>query len=216
MYTFFMYTPKHFNESRTEVMHDLMRACPLATLVTTTENGLTANHIPLILSENPLPFGTLQGHVARANPIWRESLSSVETLVVFYGSDAYITPGWYATKKETGKVVPTWNYAVVHAYGTLRVVDDAEWLRSQIEKLTAYHESEYDEQWKLTDAPNDNIEKLISAVVGIEIVITKLQGKWKVSQNQPPKIKECVIRVLQTLRKAHDSSMAQLIKGKTT
>lgn len=196
-------------------MHDLMSACPLATLITTTENGLTADHIPLILSENPLPFGTLQGHVARANPIWRESLSSVETLVVFQGSDAYITPSWYATKKETGKVVPTWNYAVVHAHGTLRVVDDAEWLRAQIEKLTTYHESQYDEQWKLTDAPKEYIEKLISAVVGIEIVITKLQGKWKVSQNQPPQNKKGVVIGLQVRNKGEDLSMAELIQGKT-
>lgn len=192
-------------------MHDLMRACPLATLVTTTSNGLTANHIPLILSENPLPFGTLQGHVARANPIWRESLSEIEALAVFHGSDAYITPAWYATKQETGKVVPTWDYVVVHAHGTLRVIDDAEWLRSQIENLTAHHESDYEEPWKLTDAPNDFIKKLISAVVGIEIVITKLEGKWKVSQNQPERNKEGVISGLQKRNKSKDVSMAEFV-----
>lgn len=206
-----MYVPKHFDESRVEVMHELMRDCPLATLVTTTSNGLTANHIPLILSENPVPYGTLQGHVARANPIWREHLSEIETLAIFHGSDAYITPGWYATKRETGKVVPTWDYAVVHAHGTLRIVDDAQWLRSQIEKLTAHHESEYSEQWKLTDAPADYIEKLISAVVGIEIVITKLEGKWKVSQNQPERNKESVADGLRERNKPKDASIAKLI-----
>lgn len=192
-------------------MHELVCACPLATLVTTTSNGLIANHIPLILSENPLPYGTLQGHVARANPIWRESLSTIETLVIFHGSEAYITPSWYATKKETGKVVPTWDYVAVHAYGTLRVVDDAEWLHAQIEKLTTYHESEYAEQWKLTDAPSDYIEKLISAVVGIEIVITKLEGKWKVSQNQPERNKEGIASGLRERNKPKDVSMTELV-----
>lgn len=194
-------------------MHDLMRACPLATLVTTASNGLTANHIPLLLVENPLPFGTLQGHVARANPVWRESLPEVEALAVFHGADAYITPTWYATKKENGKVVPTWDYVVVHAHGTVRVIDNAEWLRSQIERLTAYHESEYVEQWKLTDAPEDYIEKLISAVVGIEIVITKLEGKWKVSQNQPERNKEGVARGLEKRNKLKDGTMAELVTG---
>lgn len=211
-----MYTPQHFNESRVVVLHDLMRACPLATVVTTTANGLTADHIPLIVSETPSPFGTLQGHVARANPIWRETLSNVETLIVFHGADAYITPGWYATKKETGKVVPTWNYAVVHAYGTLRAVDNADWLRSQIEKLTITHESERDEPWKPTDAPEHYIEKLISAVIGIEIVITKLQGKWKVSQNQPAPNKEGVISGLNERNKTQDLAMAELVNEKTT
>lgn len=194
-------------------MHDLMRACPLATLVTTTSNGLIANHIPLLLTENHLPFGTLQGHVARANPIWRESLLEVEALAVFHGADSYITPSWYATKKETGKVVPTWDYVVVHAHGALRVIDDVEWLRSQIGRLTAHHESERVEQWKLTDAPGDYIEKLIAAVVGIEIVITKLEGKWKVSQNQPERNKEGIVRGLQKRSKPKDLTMAELVAG---
>jgi transcriptional regulator len=114
-----MYIPKHFSEPNLEFMHDLIRANPLATLVTTTTDGLNANHIPLILVENE-SFGILQGHVARANPIWQESLSEIESLAVFHGSNAYISPSFYATKQENGKVVPTWNYAVVHAYGTLR------------------------------------------------------------------------------------------------
>ena len=120
-----MYTPKHFEEPRTEVMHELMRARPLATLVTLTSNGLNANHIPLHLVDTPAPFGTLRGHVARANPLWSDFAKDVEVLAIFHGPDSYITPSWYATKQETGKVVPTWNYAVVHAYGTLRIVDDA-------------------------------------------------------------------------------------------
>ena len=112
-----MYTPRHFEEPRPEVMHELIRAHPLATLVTLSSSGLNANHIPLHLLESPTPFGTLQGHVARANPILSDFEKNMEVLAVFHGPDAYITPSWYATKKETGKVVPTWNYAVVHAYG---------------------------------------------------------------------------------------------------
>lgn len=192
-------------------MHDLMRVCPLATLVTTASSGLTANHIPLLLVENPSPFGTLQGHVARANPVWRDSLPEVEALAVFNGADAYITPTWYATKKETGKVVPTWNYVAVHAHGSLRVIDDAEWLRSQIGRLTAHLESERVEQWKLTDAPEDYIQKLIASVVGIEMVITKLEGKWKVSQNQPDRNKEGIVRGLQEANEPKDLTMAELI-----
>lgn len=206
-----VYIPKHFNEQKVSVMHELMRVCPLATLVTIASNGLTANHIPLLLVENLSPFGTLQGHVARANPVWRDSLPEVEALAVFHGADAYITPTWYATKKETGKVVPTWDYVAVHAYGVLRVVDDAEWLRSQIERLTAYHESERVEQWKLTDAPEDYIEKLIATVVGIEMVITKLEGKWKVSQNQPEQNKLGVVSGLQNRNKPKDLTMAELV-----
>jgi transcriptional regulator len=208
-----MYIPKHFNEPNIEVMHDLMRANPLATLVTTESNGLNANHIPLILVENE-SFGTLQGHVARANPIWRENLSEIESLAVFHGSNTYISPSFYATKKENAKVVPTWNYAVVHAYGTLRIIDDATWLRSQIERLTAQQESGFPESWKLTDAPSDYIEKLITAVVGIEIIITKLEGKWKVSQNQPPQNKESVVVGLENRNDANDAEMIELVKRK--
>jgi transcriptional regulator len=206
-----MYIPNHFNEPNTKVMHDLMRANPLATLVTTTSSGLDANHIPLILIENE-SFGVLQGHVARANSIWQESSQDIESIAIFHGSNAYISPSFYATKEENGKVVPTWNYAVVHAYGKLRVIDDADWLRSQIERLTDRQESGFPESWKLTDAPNDYIKKLISAVVGIEIVITKLEGKWKVSQNQPQENKKSVIVGLENRRNSSDSQMIELIK----
>ncbi len=208
-----MYIPKPFNEPNIKVMHDLIRANPLATLVTTESTGLNANHIPLILVETG-SFGILQGHVARANPIWRESLSEIESLMVFHGSNTYISPSFYTTKEENGKVVPTWNYAVVHAYGTLRIIDDAVWLRSQIERLTTQQEADFPEPWKLTDAPNDYIEKLITAVVGIEIVITKLEGKWKVSQNQPEKNKESVVVGLENRNNANDAEMIGLVKRK--
>ncbi len=210
-----MYIPNHFNEPNIKVMHDFIRANPLSTLVTTTSNGLNANHIPLILVENE-SFGILQGHVARANPIWRESSADVESIAIFQGSNAYISPAFYATKEENGKVVPTWNYAVVHAYGTLRVIDDAVWLRSQIERLTMQQEADFPKPWTLSDAPDDYIEKLITAVVGIEIVITKLEGKWKVSQNQPEKNKESVVEGLEKRNGVNDKNMAALIGQELT
>jgi len=206
-----MYTPKHFEEPRIEVMHELMRARPLATLVTLSSAGLDANHIPLHLADAPAPFGTLRGHVARANPLWRDFAKDVEVLAIFHGPDSYITPSWYATKKETGKVVPTWNYAVVHAYGTLRVIDDAAWLRAQLEALTAHNEAGFAQPWSVSDAPHEYTEKLIGAIVGFEIVITRLSGKWKVSQNQPAKNQAGVIAGLNNSDQRDAAEMAALV-----
>ncbi|WP_239649538.1 FMN-binding negative transcriptional regulator [Methylocucumis oryzae] len=138
----------------------------------------------------------LRGHVARANPIWQDFAEDVGVLVIFSGPNAYISPSWYATKTETGKVVPTWNYKVVHAYGSLKVIDDAAWLRSNLEALTSQSEASFTEQWQVSDAPHAFTEKLIESIVGIEIVITKLVGKAKVSQNQSPKNRASVIQGL--------------------
>lgn len=206
-----MYTPKHFEEPRIEVMHELMRARPLATLVTLTSNGLNANHIPLHLADAPAPFGTLRGHVARANPLWRDFAKDVEVLAIFHGPDCYITPSWYATKQETGKIVPTWNYAVVHAYGTLRVIDDASWVRAQLEALTDHNEASFAQPWSVSDAPHEYTEKLIKAIVGFEIVITRLSGKWKVSQNQPAKNQASVIEELRNSGLHDAAEMAALV-----
>lgn len=206
-----MYLPKHFAEPRIEVMHELMRAQPLATLVTLTSYGLDANHIPLQLVADASPFGTLQGHVARANPLWQDFDQSVEVLVIFRGPDSYISPSWYATKKETGKAVPTWNYAVVHAHGTLRVIDDAAWLRAQIEALTTHNEASLPQPWAVSDAPPDYIEKMISALVGIEIVITRLTGKWKTSQNQPAENQAGVMEALRADGRDSSAAMADLL-----
>ena len=206
-----MYTPKHFEEPRTEIMHELMRARPLATLVTLTSNGLDANHIPLHLINTPAPFGTLRGHVARANPLWRDFAKDVEVLAIFHGPDSYITPSWYAAKQETGKVVPTWNYAVVHAYGTLRVIDDASWVRAQLEALTDHNETNFSKPWSVSDAPHEYTEKLIEAIVGFEIVITRLSGKWKVSQNQPAQNQAGVIEGLSNSGVRDAEAMADLV-----
>ena len=206
-----MYVPKHFEEADIAALYALMRAYPLATLVTLDAEGLTANHIPFFLDANAPPSGRLQAHVARANPVWKSFSSEVETLAIFQGPDAYISPSWYATKQETGKVVPTWNYSVVHAYGTLRVVDDPAWVRTNVENLTVRQEAGFAEPWSVSDAPRDYTEKLIGAIVGIELTITRLVGKRKTSQNQPPANREGVVRGLEGLETDAAQAMAALI-----
>jgi len=178
-----MYLSKHFAQNDIAKLHDLMRAFPLATLVTHGADGLEANHVPLLLDRAAGPNGTLRGHVARGNPL--AAADGQEILVIFQGHEGYISPSGYATKAEHGKVVPTWNDCAVHATGRLRVVDDAEWLLAQLTALTAEHEAGLAKPWAVGDAPADYIEKMLGAIVGIEIVVERLIGKWKVSQNQP-------------------------------
>jgi len=210
-----MYVPSHFAESRVDVLHDLIRTYPFGALVVLASDGLDANHIPFEIDPQPAPFGTLRGHVARANPVWRDFSSQVDALVMFQGAHAYISPAWYATKKEHGKVVPTWNYAVVHAHGTLRVIDDRNWLRQFVGKLTDRHEATRSDPWKVTDAPADFIDTMVAAIIGIEIPIAKLTGKWKVSQNRPEKDRAGVIEGLVHLPSDLATSMAQLVREKT-
>lgn len=208
-----MYIPKHFAEPRVEVLHELMRTRPLATLVAQTTDGLDANHIPLHLSLDPaLPDsrGILRGHIARANPLWKSS-DSTQVLAIFHGPEAYITPNWYPTKAETGKAVPTWNFAVAHAHGTLRVIDDTAWLRAHLDTLTVSQESRFDHPWQVSDAPPDYIDNMIKAVVGIEIVITRLNGKWKLSQNQPAQNQDGVIAGLNALGDERSQEMAKWV-----
>lgn len=180
-----MYVPKHFEETRTDVLHSFMRAHPFATLVTRTADGLEANHIPFHTDAARGPFGTLVGHVARANPVWKQTLADEETLVVFQGPHGYVSPSWYPTKRETGKVVPTWNYAAVHAYGRVRFIEDRLWLRGLVVLLTTTHELGRPEPWAVDDAPADFIEAMLGGIVGVEILVTRLVGKRKLSQNRP-------------------------------
>jgi transcriptional regulator len=179
-----MYQPPHFREERTEVQHALMRAHPLALLVTFGEGGLTANPVPLILHPEHGEMGVLRGHLARANPQWRSFDPSVECLAVFQGADVYVTPSWYATKRQTGKVVPTWNYAVVQVYGRLTVIEDSGWLREQVRSLTDRHEAARPAPWAVADAPDDFVRAQLKGIVGIEIAIGRVEAKWKVSQNR--------------------------------
>lgn len=182
-----MYVPAHFEETRGEVLQALMREHPLATLVTASADGMVANHIPMEYDPQPAPFGTLRGHVARANPLWRDyslAPSAGEALAIFQGPHAYVSPAWYPSKLEHGKAVPTWNYAVVHVRGSLRIIEDTQGLRAIVEMLTDRHEAGRPHPWRISDAPSDYIEQLLKAIVGIEMPITKLVGKWKASQNR--------------------------------
>jgi transcriptional regulator len=207
-----MYVPAHFEETRPEVLHELIREHPLAALVTLGSEGLNANHIPLELDPAPAPFGTLRGHVARGNPVWRDFSRDVEALAVFQGPQAYISPSWYQTKRETGKVVPTYNYIVVHAYGPMRVIEDRAWLRGLVERLTSRYEAGSREPWKVTDAPADFVEQMLGAIVGIEIPLTRLLGKWKVSQNRPAVDREGVVAALRESSGGDAQAMSALVK----
>ena len=180
-----MYLPAHFEEPRVGILHQLIRAHPLGALVTFGTDGLDANHVPFEIDPDPAPYGTLRAHVARANPVWRESSKGVEPLVIFQGAQVYVTPSWYQTKKETGKVVPTFNYIVVHAYGTMRVIEDVDWLRKFVGGLTDRFEASRAQPWAVSDAPEDFVATQLPAIVGVEIQLTRLIGKWKTSQNRP-------------------------------
>jgi len=207
-----MYLPKHFEETRVEVLHGLVRAHPLGALVTLGADGLEANHIPFEIDPDPAPFGTLRGHVARANPVWRELSRGADALAIFQGAATYVSPSWYPTKQEGGKVVPTWNYAVVHAYGPLRAVDDPAWLRAFVERLTNRHESGRTAPWHVTDAPADYVDKMVTAIVGIELPVTRLLGKWKTSQNRPARDRAGVVAGLEQDGGDAARAMAALVR----
>lgn len=194
-----MYLPSHFEESRPEVLHQLIHDHPFGMLVTLGQDGLNANHIPFELDPAAGPFGTLRAHVARANPVWRDFNAELDVLAVLQGAQSYISPSWYPGKRENGKVVPTWNYIVVHAYGPLRVVEDAVWLRGLVQRLTERHEAGKAQPWQVADSPADYIDKMLSAIVGIEIPITKLSGKWKLGQNRGEADRDGVRQGLQAM-----------------
>jgi transcriptional regulator len=207
-----MYIPRHFAEERPEVLHRLIEAYPFGTLVTLTADGLDANHLPFELDPEPEPLGTLRGHVARGNPVWRSVARDAEVLVVFQGPEAYVSPALYPSKREHGRVVPTWNYAVVHAHGPVRAVEDREWLRGLVERLTSRHERARRDPWKLTDAPADFVEKMLRAIVGLEIPIARLAGKWKLSQNRSPADRLGVIEGLSSEGGELRAAMAELMR----
>jgi transcriptional regulator len=180
-----VYVPTHFNEDRIEVLHELMRGIDLATLVSMTADGMIASHAPLMLDPDPAPYGTLIGHLAKANPHARSADTGVQTLVIFQGPDGYITPSYYAAKQEHGKVVPTWNYTAIHAYGTLEVFDDPARLLEVVTRLTNRHETRRARPWAVADAPDDFVRGMLRGIVGIVLPITRLEGKVKMSQNRP-------------------------------
>jgi transcriptional regulator len=206
-----MYLPAHFEESRIDVLQALIAEHPLGALVTFGADGLDANHIPFLLDANAGERGTLIGHVARNNSLWHDHDPSVEALVIFQGAKAYISPNWYETKRQTHEVVPTYNYAVVHVRGNLIVHEDEKWLRGVVGKLTKAMESREPVPWKMADAPAAFIGKRLTEIVGIEIPITRIAGKWKVSQNRPEVDRVEAAEGLRTRSEGDDLTMAQLI-----
>lgn len=187
-----MYLPSLFREDRLEVLHAFVRGHPLGLLISHGPSGLLANLLPFVLKTGDSERGVLQAHMARANPQWRE-VDGQPVLIVFRGADAYVSPSLYATKKETGKVVPTWNYAMVQARGTARVQDRSDWITPQLHALTTAREAARPHPWAVTDAPPDYVEAQKKAIVGVEIAILALEGKWKVSQNQPETNRRSVV-----------------------
>jgi transcriptional regulator len=207
-----MYIPAFNVESRIPVLHALMKAHPLATVVTLTGGGLFATHLPMIVEADGSEFGVLRGHLAKANVQWKESSDAVEALAIFLGDEHYISPNWYTTKSEHGKVVPTWNYTAVHAYGPLRVIQDADWLLAHVTALTNVHEAGSPVPWKVDDAPGDYMELMLKAIVGIEIPIARLEGKAKVSQNREARDREGVVKALDSLDTPGACAMARLVE----
>jgi transcriptional regulator len=207
-----MYNPSSFAEHDVAVMHDFIEAHPFGALVTASPSGLFATHLPLVLDRQVGPHGTLQGHIARANPHHEVAGDGSEALVLFTGADSYVTPSMYASKAKHGKVVPTWNYVAVHAHGTLRFVREPDALRVHLARLTARHETSRRQPWSITDAPADYIEKQLGAIVGVEIEITRLEGKWKMSQNRPAEDVDGVIEGLSASDDPREREVAEIVR----
>jgi transcriptional regulator len=181
-----VYEVRHFVEDRLEVQHELIKAHPLGLLICNDADGrLVANQIPFMLFPELGEFGTLRAHIARGNPQWTELQTVHECLVVFQGEDAYVSPNWYPSKQQHGKVVPTWNYVTVHVWGKPVAIDDPVWVKAQVDQLTEKHEATQPKPWAVDDAPADFTSSMIKGIVGIEIAISDIKGKWKVSQNRP-------------------------------
>jgi transcriptional regulator len=192
-----MYVPVHFKEDRIPVLHEAIRKYGFGTLVTSSEQELEASHLPLLLDSEPAPLGTVLGHLARANPQWRQIKSGFQALAIFLGPNTYITPSWYPTKQQDGKVVPTWNYLAIHAYGTISFFDDPAELRAHVSKMTETHEAPRSAPWAVSDAPASYVDQMLRAIIGFKLVITKLEGKWKMSQNRPGQDVEGVLKGLE-------------------
>lgn len=208
-----MYLPSKFAETRREELFRLVREYPLGMLITHTSSGLEANHLPFLLDEERGATGVLLAHVARANPVWQEVSEGAEVLVVFRGPQGYISSNWYPSKQETHRHVPTWNYEVVHAHGRIHVRDDEKFVRGVVARLTRANEASEPRPWKMSDAPEDYIAEHLSHIVGIEVELTRVEGKRKLSQNREPRDFEGAVSALEE-RGRHDlaSAMKQAIE----
>jgi len=202
-----MYLPKHFSVDDPALLAQLIAEYPLATIVGSLENQLEINHLPLMLSSDRTK---LYGHIARVNPLVKVAGSSnTSVTAIFNGPQAYVTPAWYPSKKETGKVVPTWNYAVVHAQGNIKLIEDVQWLRSHVAQMTNIHEPTYQSNWKLDDAPEDYVQMMLKAIIGIEVEVQSLTGKFKLSQNRPA---EDYAAVVETIEKSPQEVLQEMRK----
>jgi transcriptional regulator len=204
-----MYVPRYFAETRLSELHHIIRENPLGMLVSHTAAGLDANHLPFELDASRGPFGTLQAHIARANPLWKDDAS--EVLIVFRGPHGYISPSWYPSKHETHRHVPTWNYEVVHAHGRLRVIDDESFVGSVVARLTHRYEAHEPRPWKMADAPKEYLREMLGMIVGIEIELTRLEGKRKLSQNREARDFQGAVDALR--ERGHDELAAAMTRG---
>jgi transcriptional regulator len=191
-----MYIPAHFAIAKPEELQRIIQAYPLGILVTQAGGGLDANHIPFEFDPARGEFGTLTAHVARANPVWQQCAGGADAMVVFRGAEGYISPNWYPSKHETHRLVPTWNYEVVHAHGRLTVQDEEKFVRSVVARLTRRHEADEPRPWKMGDSAPEFIDSMLQSIVGIEIAVTRLEGKAKLSQNREPRDKQGAIDAL--------------------
>ena len=201
-----MYLPGHFAETRVPVLHQAMRRIAFGSLVTSA-GGIAASHVPMLIDAAPEPFGTLEGHIARDNPQWRDG--SGEALAIFLGPDTYVSPSWYPSKAKHGRVVPTWNYVAIHAYGRVEFFDDKARLEALVTRLTATHEAGRPKPWAPSDAPRDYLDQMLGAIVGFTLPIARLEGKWKMSQNRPP---EDRTGVAAGLRDAGQDAIADMVE----
>jgi transcriptional regulator len=208
-----MYTPAHFKIEDAAEVHALMRAHPFAILITQGADGLTATHLPTVLKvDEASPLGRIECHLARPNPQWKTFAAGTEALMIFHGVEAYIRPGWYPSKAEHGKAVPTWNYAAVHAYGPLRVMNDKAWLLAHVGELSDQQEAAYAAPWSVADAPQSYLEVMARGIVGLTLEIARLEGKMKMSQNRDARDRNGVVEGLGDRAGAGDAETAALVQ----
>jgi transcriptional regulator len=206
-----MYQPDHFRVDDLAMLHALMRARPFAALISAGASGLYATHLPTVLKEQG-PYGAIECHLARANPHWKDLAAGGEALMIFQGPEAYVTPNWYPSKAEHGKVVPTWNYAVVHAYGRPAVMQDKDWLRRHVGDLTAQQEAGEVVPWAVSDAPESYVDVMLRGIVGFRFEIERLEGKWKMSQNREMRDRAGTAEGLLRRGEGEDAEVAALVR----
>ena len=205
-----MYVPSHFAETRVEILQEALRSVGLFTLVTRDDNRLDASHIPMFLEAQEGPHGKLVGHLARPNGQWKAVPDGASAIAIALGPDAYVTPSWYPSKRESGSVVPTWNYVAIHVYGTVRFFHDRDRLLDVVTRLTERHEGARPHPWQVSDAPPDYIDGMLNGIVGVELSITDIEGKWKASQNRSAPDQT---GVTEGLRNDGHYAMAQVMAG---